>query len=166
MNKDDIELFKIFNKRVHYPMIVTIEPRKLSLSQLLSAQSRAEVVWQQFYPINEDKMLMGFVVGDLTYSIEVFPDQYHEQKDSFFTDRIHREIKEIISGKEKFYFIENNEETDDKREIARLTSEILDDHKNSKPIVYYYRLKAKEFIIVGLDKAHLARTIIYICNKK
>ncbi len=166
MKKDDIEFFKAFNKRVPYPMIVTVEPKKLSLTQILTAQSRAEVMWEVFYPINENKMLMGFVVDGLTYSIEVFPDQYHEQKDSFFIERIRKELKEIVSGKEKFYFSEIDEESDDKKEIEKLTSDILDDYKKIKPKVMHFRFKEKNFVIVGIDGAHLAKSTVYICNKK
>lgn len=165
MQKDDIEFFNMLNKHVPCPMIVTERPKKIGLMNLLNMQTRNELIWSSFYPTNQDRILVGFTVEGLTYYIEITPDQCNEQVDSFFLNKIRKEIKEIMSGKEEFYFSEINRE-DDKKEVNKLTSTMLSKHKLSKPKVTYFRFKEKEYVIVGLDGPHLARTTIYISNKK
>lgn len=166
MHKDDIEFFGMLNKHVPCPMIVTERPKRIGLMNLLNMQTRNELIWSSFYPINQDRILIGFTIEGLTYYIEITPDQCNEQVDSFFLNKIRKEIKEIMSGREEFYFSEIIREEDNKKEINRLTSIIISKHKLSKPKVSHFKFKEKDYVIVGLDGPHLARTTIYISNKK
>lgn len=166
MHKDDIEFFSMLNKHIPCPMIVAERPKKIGLMNLLNMQTRNELIWSSFYPSNQDRILVGFTIERLTYYIEITPDQCNEQVDSFFLNKIRKEIKEIMSGKEEFYFSEIIREEDEKKEVNKLTSIILDKHKLSKPKVSYFSVKDKNYVMVGLNGPHLARTTIYISNKK
>lgn len=164
MNKDDQEFLKILNKRVNLPMIVdSIIYDPYSLTGVVNAAFRTEAIWGKFFPINEDMMLMPFGIGNREYSIEVSIESYDDVPDSVFINRIRKEIKEIMSSSEKFYFTKLTGKVKVNDEIKKLKEIVLKENPSWKPIHIEWSSPDK-YVIVGKDKSHLARTTIFIAN--
>ena len=164
MNKDDLELFGSFKKRNPLKMILQDEYKKYSLTEMVQSSFMAEAVWGFYYPINEDKMLMSYCVNGYAYSIEITSEQYDDTDDSVFIERIKKEIKFIKENTEKFYFFQVKNGVDSKKSTQRIMKEFKSDHKDGCPIRSLFKIKKGEYIMVGKDKGHLARTTIFIAN--
>jgi hypothetical protein len=167
MNKDDQELFKSFTKRVHFPMVIDTYPMNMDLvSSIVSVSFRADAIWENFYPVNQDKMVVPFKVDGYFYALEVDPTSYDNSSDETFIKRIKNEVKKILSEKEQFYFMKLKKDQLLKDAKADLKKSVSKENPKWKLQFTDVTIKNKKYIIAGKDRAQLARTIIYIANKK
>lgn len=166
MKKDDEDFLNAINKRANLRMIVdSVRYDANGLVGIVAASFRSELIWKGFFPVKENMMLMPFSIGNREYSIEVSTNTYDEVPDSVFINKIMREIKEIMSGKEKFYFTKLTNKVSVKDEVKRLSGVILNDSPSSRTQVSIEWSCPERYVIVGKDKSHLARTTIFIANK-
>ena len=171
MNKDDQELLKLCNKRIPLKVIVDVlTKRSFQVGDNASREYisfRADYLWEKFYPVNENKILATFIIGNIYYALEVDAAKFVEQSDALYIKKINKEVKYILSGAENYYCAICPNDKKSGAIIKKLKDTMLEkEPEKSKHIVSQtIQFKNKTYAMVGEDRSHLARTAIYICNK-
>ena len=186
MNKDDQEFFAAIKKGTRLPLIVSEFNDKNSSSKtsyrvidnLLRNDNKH---WKMFYPTNNKKILLPMKLEDkdkifyatemdidILLDLEISEVSIEKTLDGIL-NRARKEVKWILAEEETYYYIELLDKKDKNYygNCLEFTTKLMrEDNKSPRMKIasVIYNLNGTDWLIVGKDRAHLARTTIFIAN--
>lgn len=167
MNKDDMELFNKIKERIYYPILISKKIAEANtVEDLLESIDDVDYRWNLFYPSNENKIVSSFPYKNLWYSVETIPIIVLNDKIvNTYTNKIKKEVNEILCGKEAYYYKKLNNK-DNVKEVEKILKESISKaNPNQESFEFLvYELGGFKYAMAGKNKPHLSRTAVYFSN--